>query len=300
MIHILFVILAVCLFLSLIFFKRDADEFAKLPKALQLYFKLYHALWVILIWLYAFCFALTFSYSMEEFGYALGLLLIGSSYINALIITYRVRPYSLVKTVVITTIVYLVAMIVLQICFRAPYSLWSVALKLTFSSIFPFNVFAFVIAHLAVTKTKEQVILDAEIQERRIQLKAEEEARKIALEEERKEAIRERNRQAELEYKKAVEEGRITPNRSLNQVNPKIPKYNFDNQSKSNSSTGFWDSINASLEDKKDLKNVESTSSRKCSNCMYFEDGCCTNSSSNSNGSRIFNPQYHNCGYHQY
>lgn len=310
--HILYAALWIPLILSLFFFKSDADEFRKMKKGAQIYYKLLPYLCVLLVYLYPFMNAKLLTDSQVAYVTRLGFLLIGATSVNVLALLFRKDRNLIITAGIPTMIGYLVLMVGWNIFMHCRTLAFIVNMVLAVVAIFPLYLIAILLGGMAVTYTKEEQAQAARNKERSEELKAQWAAERRAREEQdrKREAERIAREQKMVDEWVAREKAKgknirrpgdaWQPPTATSWENNDISWENNDNSS--NRKQKSWtDTVAEWYEEKRSVTNVSGTgTSRCCANCGDFRNGECHNSNSSGRTEVIWYPDSHCCGYHHY
>ena len=156
--HLYYTMLWVPFLISLLFFKKEEAAFQKLSKGLRVYFRLFPYLCMLLIWLYPFLNAEMFTDSPEAFVRRMGFLLIGATFVNALIFLLRNKPNPPHWITGLLLGCYLVLMAVWNIYVHSSMFDFVIHIMLAVVAMLPLSLLAFGVSKLAVVKAKEHTI----------------------------------------------------------------------------------------------------------------------------------------------
>lgn len=301
--HILYVILWIPLFISLCFFKSDADEFLKLKKGLQIYYKLFPYLCMLMVYLYPFMNAEVFTDSPEAFVTRLGFLLIGATGINVLALLFRKDRNLLVTAGIPVLIGYLALMVGWNIFRHCRTLAFIINMVLAVVAIFPIYLIAIFLGNVAVTHTKEEQAEMAQNKERAEELKAQWAAER----QEREEQERKREAERHAREQKMIDEWAKREAEKGNPIYQPRDRWhppvvtNWDDDTPKRERKSWADSAAEWYEEKRSVNDISGTgSSRCCANCSDFWNGECHNSASAGRTEVIWYPNSHCCGFHHY
>lgn len=292
--HIFYFMLWIPLIISLMFFKSDAEEFCKLKKGLQFYYKLFPYLCMLLIYLYPFMHAEVFTDSPVAFTKRLGFLLIGATYVNVLIILLRIDSVSKFSAWGLCSLGYLALMVGWNIYIHSTTLKFILNIVIAVVANLPLYLVAVIVSAMALTQTKEQREAAAEHKARRQQILAKQEAERLANEDRRR-----KEQEARDAYNRQLSEqlhlndaSKKTPYRP-NQVQWSQPSQNWDSDSKEPERKSFWERLTEG-----DRNADIASGSNCCNNCSHYRGGCCQNPASNAYGQFILLSGSHSCIFH--
>ena len=303
--HILYAILWLPLIISLFFFKSDADEFRKMKKGAQIYYKLLPYLCMLVIYLYPFMNAEVFTDNPVDFVKRLGFLLIGATGINVLALLFR-KDRNLIVTAGIPVLIgYLALMVGWNIFMHCRVLAFIINMVLAVVAIFPMYLIAVFLGSMAVTYTKEEQAEQAAHKVKSEQLKAQWAAERQAREEQERKREEERHaREQKMVDEWAAREaakGKPVYRPGDAWKPPAVSSWNDDEDTPKRSRKSWADSAVEWYEEKRSVNDISGTgSSRCCANCGDFWNGECHSSASAGRTEVIWNPSSHCCGFHHY
>lgn len=291
--HLFYAMLWIPLLVSLMFFKYKDEEFQRLNKGLKFYYRLFPYLCILLIYLYPFMHAEVFTDSPVAFVKRLGFLLIGATYINALLLLLRRKEYPSIGIRIISPVCYLVLMVGWNIYVHSSVFAFIINMLLALLAIFPMYLIAVIISGMALTKTKEQREFEAEVEERKKELLAKQEDRRRQQEEidrKRREERDERDRKTTQHLHELEAQGKL-PKYSGKQWTPKNEEWDSDDATPKRKSV--WDILTEG-----DFSTNRASGGNCCDNCSHYWGGTCHNPASDAYGQFIMSSKSKSCMFH--